>query len=244
MPGADTGDGAVAQLGERLVRNEEVRGSIPLSSTTIPGFALNPLSIFIRPCIVRDVRVGTPRGEALAGRSTADDIPESVAAFASERFADRCREGHKWMQTQQLSGRYEVSTDPHRLDVDVIHTFLTEDSYWSPGIPRATVERAIRNSLCFGVYHTTGQIGFARIVTDKATFALLADVFILEPHRGKGLSKGLMRCVMEHEDLQGLRRWLLLTSDAHDLYRQFGFEDLANTWRFMEILRADIYQSP
>jgi GNAT superfamily N-acetyltransferase len=148
------------------------------------------------------------------------------------------------MQTQQFQAEYEISTDPHRLDVEVIYSFLAKDSYWSPGIPRPIVERAIENSLCFGVYHSTGQVGFGRIVTDKSTFALLADVFILESHRGKGLSKWLMRCIMDHEDLQGLRRWLLLTSDAHGLYRQFGFEDLANTWRFMEILRADIYKSP
>jgi GNAT superfamily N-acetyltransferase len=148
------------------------------------------------------------------------------------------------MPTRQLQIEYEISPDPHRLDVDVIYNFLAKESYWSPGIPRPIVERAIANSLCFGVYHSTGQVGFGRVVTDKSTFALLADVFILEPHRGKGLSKWLMRCIVDHEDLQGLRRWLLLTSDAHDLYRQFGFEDLANTWRFMEILRADIYKSP
>lgn len=147
------------------------------------------------------------------------------------------------MQMQLLSNEYEISSDPHGLDVDVVHNFLANESYWSPGIPRPVVERAIENSLCFGVYHVTGQVGFARIVTDRSTFALLADVFILRPHRGKGLSKKLMRFIMDHEDLQGLRRWLLLTSDAHDLYRQFGFEDLANAWRFMEILRADIYKS-
>ena len=126
-------------------------------------------------------------------------------------------------ETRRLAD-YEISDDPHRLDVDVIHGFLANESYWSRGIPRAIVERAIRNSLCLGVYHGTAQVGFARIVTDRATFALLSDVFILEPHRGKGLSKWLMGCVVGHEDLQGLRRWLLLTSDAHGLYRQFGFE--------------------
>jgi GNAT superfamily N-acetyltransferase len=142
-----------------------------------------------------------------------------------------------------LKNEYEISTDPDRLDVDVIHDFLANDSYWSPGIPRSIVERAIENSLCFGVYHSGRQVGFGRVVTDRSTFALLADVFILQPHRRKGLSKRLMRCIMDHEDLQGLRRWLLLTSDAHSLYRQFGFQDLANTWRFMEILQADIHKS-
>ena len=118
-----------------------------------------------------------------------------------------------------------------------------EDSYWSRGIPRPIVERAIANSLCFGVYHRGGQVGFARIVTDRSTFALLADVFILEPHRGKGLSKWLMRCVVAHQDLQGLRRLLLLTSDAHGLYSQFGFEPLGSPSRFMEVLRPDVYQT-
>lgn len=148
------------------------------------------------------------------------------------------------MQPQQLLDEYEISTDAHRLNVEVIHRFLAEDSYWSPGIPRSIVERAIANSLCFGVYHRAAQVGFARVITDKSTFALLADLFILEAHRGKGLSKWLMRCVVEHEDLQGLRRLLLLTSDAHGLYRQFGFKELGNPSRFMEVVRQDIYRSP
>ena len=147
------------------------------------------------------------------------------------------------MQTEPLLADYEISADTDRLDVEVIHTFLAEDSYWSRGIPRPIVERAIANSLCFGVYHRGGQVGFARIVTDRSTFALLADVFILEPHRGKGLSKWLMRCIVGHQDLQGLRRLLLLTSDAHGLYSQFGFEPLGNPSRFMEVLRPDVYQT-
>ena len=137
-----------------------------------------------------------------------------------------------------LPAGYEISTDPTRLDIDTIHHFLAHEAYWSPGIPRATVERAIANSLCFGAYHHGAQIGFARIVTDRATFALLADVFVLGSHRGKGLSKALMEAVKARPDLQNLRRWLLLTSDAHGLYRQFGFTELANTWRFMEILQT------
>jgi GNAT superfamily N-acetyltransferase len=141
------------------------------------------------------------------------------------------------MQTQYFLDDYEISNDPRRLDVDVIHHFLAKESYWSPGIARTIVERAIDNSLCFGVYHRTEQVGFARVVTDKSTFALLADLFILEAQRGKGLSKWLMRCIVDHEDLQGLRRLLLLTSDAHGLYRQFGFKELGNPSRFMEILR-------
>ncbi len=136
---------------------------------------------------------------------------------------------------------YEISTDQDRLDVDLVFRFLSEESYWSPGIPRAVVERSINNSMCFGVYHGEVQVGFARIVTDKATFALVADVFILEAHRGKGLSKWLMHEVMEHPDLQGLRRLLLLTSDAHSLYAQFGFTEIGNPGRFMEVLYPDVY---
>lgn len=146
------------------------------------------------------------------------------------------------MPTPPPVADYEISTDPQRLDINVIHTFLAEDSYWSQGVPRATVERAIANSLCFGVYHANAQIGFARIVTDKSTFALLADVFVLEAHRGKGLSKWLMRCIVEHDELQGLRRFLLLTSDAHGLYGQFGFKEIGSPQRFMEVLRPDIYR--
>jgi GNAT superfamily N-acetyltransferase len=148
------------------------------------------------------------------------------------------------MQMRPGLAEYEISTDTDRLDVDVIHTFLAEDSYWARGIPRSVVQRAIRHSLCFGVYHRAAQVGFARVVTDKTTFALLADVFVLEAHRGKGLSKWLMQCVVEHADLQGLRRLLLLTSDAHGLYRQFGFRELGDPSRFMEILRQDIYRAP
>lgn len=147
------------------------------------------------------------------------------------------------MQTEPLLTDYEISTDVDRLDVEVIHKFLAENSYWSRGVPRLIVERAIENSLCFGVYHRAEQVGFARVVTDKSTFALLADLFILREHRGKGLSKWLMRCVVGHQDLQGLRRLLLLTSDAHGLYSQFGFEQLGNPSRFMEVLRPDVYRT-
>jgi GNAT superfamily N-acetyltransferase len=137
---------------------------------------------------------------------------------------------------------YEISTDPNRLDHEVIYRFLSEDSYWCPGIPRSVVETSIDHSLCFGAYESGRQVGFARVITDRATFALVADVFVLEPHRGKGLSKWLMHEVMQHPDLQGLRRLLLLTSDAHSLYKQFGFSEIDNAWRFMEILKPDAYK--
>lgn len=135
---------------------------------------------------------------------------------------------------------YEISTDPARLDVGAIHAFLTQ-SYWSPGIPRATVERAIANSLCFGVFCEGRQVGFARMVTDRTTFAYLCDVYVLEEHRGRGVSKQLMEHVMRHPDLQGLRRMMLATRDAHGLYAQYGFTALAAPERIMEKHDPDVY---
>ncbi|MEC5218461.1 GNAT superfamily N-acetyltransferase [Actimicrobium sp. GrIS 1.19] len=136
---------------------------------------------------------------------------------------------------------YELSSDQHRIDVAVVHAFLAQ-SYWSPGIPHAIVARAIANSLCFGVYCDGQQVGFARVITDKATFAYLSDVFILEPHRGKGLSKWLVEFILQHEALQGLRRFMLVTKDAHSLYEGFGFAAPANPPRVMEILKPDAYR--
>ncbi len=145
------------------------------------------------------------------------------------------------MTNQTNLGDYEISTDRQRIDVAAVHGYLTQ-SYWSPGIPRALVERAIANSLCFGVYQGDTQVGFARVITDKATFAYLADVYILEPHRGKGLSKRLMEVIAGHDDLQGLRRFMLATRDVHGLYAQYGFTALANPSRLMEIVKPDIYR--
>jgi len=136
-----------------------------------------------------------------------------------------------------------VDTDPTRLDLELVHGFLTR-SYWSPGIPLETVRAAIEGSLCFGMYEGGRQIGFARLVTDRATFAYLADVFVLETHRGRGLSKLLMAAVVAHPDVQGLRRWLLASRDAHGLYRQFGFQPLANPDVFMERHDPDVYRPP
>jgi GNAT superfamily N-acetyltransferase len=116
-------------------------------------------------------------------------------------------------------GRYSISTNPKRLDLDAIHGFLSR-SFWAEGIPKKLVAKSIRNSLCFGLFHDRSQIGFARVITDRATFAYLCDVYILEPHRGKGLSKWLVEAVMAHPDLQGLRRFQLVTRDAfrHGMY--------------------------
>jgi N-acetylglutamate synthase-like GNAT family acetyltransferase len=139
-------------------------------------------------------------------------------------------------------GRFLISTDRSKLDVDVIHRFLAR-SYWAEGIPRQTVMRSIENSLCFGVYDNARQIGFARVISDFATYAYVADVFILEPYRERGLGKELMASIMAHPDLQGLRRWSLGTRDAHGLYAQFGFKPVANTRArtVMEIVDPEIY---
>jgi 5'-phosphate synthase pdxT subunit len=136
----------------------------------------------------------------------------------------------------------EIDTDPARLDLDVIHGFLAE-SYWARGIPRAVVERSLRGSLCFGVYHHGKQVGFARVVSDRATFAYLADVFIVESHRGRGLAQRMMARIRAHPELQGLRRWLLGTRDAHGLYRQFGFHAPGDPSLWMEIHDRDVYVS-
>lgn len=117
---------------------------------------------------------------------------------------------------------YTISTDPSRLDFGVIHRFL-RGSYWSPGIPREVVERAAANSLCFGVYRDSEQVGYCRIISDYATFAYLADVFILSEHRGQGLSKWMLATVKSHPSLHAVRHWVLFTADAHGLYAQFGF---------------------
>lgn len=136
---------------------------------------------------------------------------------------------------------YEISTDPARLDIALIHRWLSQDSYWSKAIPREIVERGIANALNFAVYHENeGQVGFARVITDKATFAYLADVFVVGSHRGKGLSKRLMRAIVDHPELQGLRRWMLATHDAHRLYAQFGFKPVVAE-RLMERVDPDIY---
>jgi GNAT superfamily N-acetyltransferase len=141
-----------------------------------------------------------------------------------------------------IRGHYRVSTDPRRLELDVIHGFLSQRSYWAEGIPRDVVERSLRNSLPFGVYDDDALVGFARVVTDHATYAYLADVFVLESHRGRGLSKWLMECVLAHPDLQGLRRWHLATRDAHELYARYGFQPLADPASIMEIKRPDVYR--
>jgi GNAT superfamily N-acetyltransferase len=140
----------------------------------------------------------------------------------------------------ELPEGFTISTDKARLDIEVIHGYLSR-SYWAKNIPMATVRQSLEHSLCFGVYYHHQQVGFARIVSDFATMAYLCDVFVLEDYRGRGLSKQLMAAVKAHSQLQGLRRWLLGTADAHGLYAQFGFVPLDNPERSMEIKVPDIY---
>jgi len=137
-------------------------------------------------------------------------------------------------------GAYLISTEKSRLDIQVIHNFLTH-AYWSEGIPIETVRRALEHSFTFGVYHGEQQVGMARVVTDFTTFAYIADVFILASFRGQGLGIWLMEVVMAHPDLQGLRRWVLATKDAHTLYQKVGFTPLQNPGRFMEKVVPNIY---
>jgi uncharacterized damage-inducible protein DinB/GNAT superfamily N-acetyltransferase len=141
------------------------------------------------------------------------------------------------------NGDFLVSTDPALLDVPLIHEFLSAHSYWAAGRPLEVVRRSLANSLCFGLYEGERQVGFARVVTDRATFAWLCDVFVLEGHRGRGLAKWLIGCVMSHTDLQGLRRVLLGTRDAHGLYERYGFTPLADPARFLEVFRPGVYEA-
>jgi GNAT superfamily N-acetyltransferase len=146
-------------------------------------------------------------------------------------------------------GEYSITTERNKMDIDFIHSFLTR-SYWAEGITKEIVARSVNGSLCFGIFRNNPaalaspdeQVGFARMVTDEATFAYLADVFIIESHRGKGLSKWLMEIILAHPGLQGLRRIMLATRDAHGLYARSGFTVLSNPERWMQIHAADVYK--
>jgi len=136
---------------------------------------------------------------------------------------------------------YEVTTDRRRMDVAAIHTFLSQ-SYWSPGVPLAVVERAVNNSLCFGVLCDGAQVAFARVITDRATFAYLADVYVIAEHRGRGLSRLMLDAVFAHPELQGLRRFMLATRDAHGLYAKYGFGPLREPGRMMLLQNDHTYE--
>lgn len=139
-------------------------------------------------------------------------------------------------------GGFTITTDIAKLNLEVIFDFLANHSHWARNIPFSTMMKSIENSLCFGLFRDNEQIGFARVVSDYATFAWLADVFILEDHRGKGLAKWLMECIVNHPDLQGLRRWILATRSAHGLYTKYGFVPLKKVDAFLEIYQPDIYE--
>jgi GNAT superfamily N-acetyltransferase len=144
---------------------------------------------------------------------------------------------------ERARDEYSISCDTSKLDLAVVHVFLST-SYWSFGLPREVLHRAIEGSLCFGLYRGDAQVGFARVITDNATFAYLCDVFVLEAYRGKGLGRWLMEAIVSHPNLQGLRRFVLVTRDAHGLYEQFGFRPLARPEGYMEVFRPDIYAAP
>jgi GNAT superfamily N-acetyltransferase len=146
---------------------------------------------------------------------------------------------HEWHQ-----GEFTISTDRSRLNIETIHRFLSNDSYWAQGRAVETVQRSVDNSFPFGLYHDNKQIGFARVVTDYATFAWVADVFVLPDYRGQGLSKWLMDVILAHPELQGFRRWVLATKDAHTLYQRFGFIPLHKPERWMERPDPSMQESP
>jgi GNAT superfamily N-acetyltransferase len=138
-------------------------------------------------------------------------------------------------------GEYAISTDRNRLDIEAIHDFLSNHSYWCKDIPFDIVKRSINNSLNFGLFHVNKQVGFARVISDFSTIAYLGDVYVLPEYRGRGLSKWLMEQVIAHPDLQGLRRWILLTSDAHGLYEKFGWKEIAKPEVYMELHNPKVY---
>lgn len=148
------------------------------------------------------------------------------------------------MSREWKRDEFSISTDPKQLDITVIHKYLSTDSYWAQGRKVDTVKRSIENSLNFGLYKAEQQIGFARVVTDYATFAWLADVFVLDTYRGRGLGKWLVEVILSHPDLQRFRRWVLATKDAHELYRQFGFIELKRPERWMERPDPQMQEAP
>lgn len=136
---------------------------------------------------------------------------------------------------------YRISDDsPSEVALDAVHRFLA-NSYWAKGIPREVVWRSIRGSLCFSVFHGRELVGFARVITDRATFAYVADVFVVPAHRGRGIATWLLETILAHPELQGLRRWLLATHDAHPLYAKFGFGPLTDPWTLMTRHDPDLY---
>jgi len=147
------------------------------------------------------------------------------------------------MHYEVIKDNFTISTDKEKLDIQLIHNFLSKESHWAMNIPLEVVKRSIEGSLCFGVYNNKNQVGFARVITDLATIAYLGDVFILKQYRGFGLSKWLMDSIIMHPELQGLRRWILLTKDAHGLYEKSGFKPVLNPDRYMELYNPNVYNN-
>lgn len=135
---------------------------------------------------------------------------------------------------------FTVTCDPERIDLSLVSKFLAS-SYWAKGIREDTVAKSVANSVCFSLFEGDRQIGFAKVISDRATIAYLGDVFVVPSYRGRGLAKWMMECVLSHPELQGLRRWVLATRDAHGLYEQFGFTELAKPEVFMERFNPNVY---
>src|SRR5260370_959131 len=192
-----------------------------------------------------DPRAGAGARRALAGSAPAAPAPAGLhprptalapaSAAARARLGARTPEGTVPVLPQCPPADLSIVTAPSRLDLDVIHGFLSRSSYWAAGIPRELVARALRHSTCFGAFDGNEQVGFARVISDHATFAYVCDVFVLDSHRGRGVGKQLMAAIKSHPDLQSLRRWVLFTRDAHELYRRFGFSEARHPDRLMEI---------
>ena len=163
------------------------------------------------------------------------DVPQALSPTLSQ--------GERELATWHRDD-YSISTDRSRLNLGLIHHYLSTETYWASGRSREVVQQSIENSLPFGIYKANEQVGFARVVTDYATFAWIADVFVLPEHRGRGLSKWLMEVMIEHPQLQGFRRWVLATKDAHGLYERFGFITLHRPERWMERPDPNMKESP
>jgi len=172
------------------------------------------------------------------------DAPKTLTPALSQGEREPDTQALATDQTTWHRGAYSISTDRALLNLNLIHDYLSHQSYWATGRALETVARSIENSLPFGIYHGTDQVGFARIVTDYATFAWVADVFVLPEHRGQGLSKWLMEIIIAHPQLQGFRRWVLSTKDAHGLYEQYGFIKLHRPERWMERPDPNMKESP
>lgn len=147
----------------------------------------------------------------------------------------------RYFMNEKLKTKFSISTDKSKLNLSTIHNFL-KTSYWAGNVPLSVIEKSIKHSLCFGVYEDEEQVGFARVITDYATFAYLTDIFILEAYREQGLGKWLVKYILEHPELQGFRRWLLRTKDAHKLYAHYGFQSLVKPDFYMEIINSNVYQ--